>query len=112
MISIGQMIKIIPCNLVHPGEKLNFNWVIASGLMSDVLTTDKDDILLISNLTTPQVIRTADMVSANAVLITNGKQIMPDTIKLAKELNITLLKTELSIFEACYHIGKLIYGDQ
>ncbi len=92
---------------LHRGSKNFVRWVVASGMMSDILTTDEEDILLLSNLNTVQVVRTADMVGANAIMVTSGKPIPQDTIDLARELDMALILTEYPIFEACFHLAAI-----
>ncbi len=99
----------IHCNTVVEGEKDFIENIIASSLISDVLIVDKENILLITNLASPQIVRTADMIGANMVLLTNGKVIPEDMLKAAKEVKIYLLQTDLMLFEACYQIGKLYF---
>ena len=72
-----------------------------------VLTTDEEDILLLSNLNTAQVVRTADMIGAAAVMIACGKPVPQDTLDLARELDISLICTEFPIFETCIHLVPL-----
>jgi hypothetical protein len=110
-ITIDRIVLDLDCCTIHRGQKSTVSSVIASGLMSDVLTTDREEILLVSNLSTSQVVRTADMVNASAILVTNGKPIMGDTSDLARELDITLLTTELPLFEACCELGKIVTGN-
>ena len=110
-VQVGEISKALNADIIYEGAFDYVCWVVASGLMSDVLTTEREEILLVSNLTTAQVVRTADMVGANAILISNDKPIAEDTIELARELNITLLKTELPVFEACYILGKIFYSE-
>ena len=111
MVPIDEIAQALGATIIYEGDYNYVRWVVASGLMSDVLTTEKDEILLVSNLTTSQVVRTADMVGANAVLISNDKPIVDDIIDLAKNLKITILKTDQPVFEACYILGKLFYKD-
>ncbi len=82
--------------------------VVASDLMSDVLVVAQDDVLLITSLVSDQMIRTADLVGAAAVLLVNGKQPPVSLVFLAKELNITLLLTPKPKYETCLEIGKLM----
>jgi len=104
---IRDIVELLNCNVLYQGDKDYVIGVLASGLMSDVLTTDMEEILLVTGLTTPQVVRTADMVEANAILLTNGKNVPEDTVKLANELKITLLWTSYYNFEACVLLGNL-----
>lgn len=109
-LSVSEILEAVNGEMVHAGARDSVRAVVASSLMSDVLTVDEKDVLLVSNLTTAQVIRTADVIDAGAVLLATGKSVIPATVQLAKELNITLLRTPLSLFEACYRLGKLVYG--
>ncbi|MBP7341080.1 MAG: hypothetical protein PHG54_08925 [Smithellaceae bacterium] len=92
---------------LHRGSRKFARWVVASSLMSDVLTTDEEDILLLSNLNTAQVVRTADMISANAAMVACGKPVPQDTLDLAREPDITLVCAEYPIFETCFHLAPL-----
>jgi predicted transcriptional regulator len=92
---------------LHQGTKKFVRWVVASGLMSDVLTTEDEDILLLSSLNTTQVVRTADIIGANAIIITCGKPIPQNTIDLARELDISLIVTDYPSFETCCMLAKL-----
>lgn len=78
----------------------------ASDLMSDVLTMDEEDLVLITGLCTQQVIRTAEMSDIETVIFARGKTITKDIIELAKEHDITLISSELSIFKLC----GILYG--
>jgi hypothetical protein len=82
--------------------------VVASDLMSDVLTVDHDAPLLLTSLVSDQALRTANVVGAAAVLIANGKTPPPDMVKLAQQLGIPLARTELSKFDASVALGKAL----
>jgi hypothetical protein len=56
----------------------------SSDLMSDVLTLDEDNILLITGLANLQLISTAEMADINAVLLARGKQASTEMIELAE----------------------------
>jgi predicted transcriptional regulator len=74
--------------------------VSASDLMSDVLAFVKEDSLLLTGLVNQQVVRTAEMAGITAICFVRGKVPQEETIILAKEKNIPLLATELSLYEA------------
>jgi hypothetical protein len=86
-------------------KKANITNFVASDLMSDVLTVDDEDFVLITSLTSDQVARTADIVGARAILLVNGKQPQPRLIALAEELNISLLSTPERMFKTCWILG-------
>lgn len=101
--------KILNCNIIHQNKNFatrDANKIVASDLMSDVLVVDEEIDILVTSLATYQALRTADVVSAGCVIIVNGKEIMKDMEEMAKELEITLLQTELSTFEVCSLLTK------
>ena len=77
-----------------------------SDLMSDVLTFVKSGSLLLTGLTNPQVIRTAEMAEIVVVCFVNGKKPQQETIELAREKNIPLLATKLFMYECCGRLHK------
>jgi hypothetical protein len=106
---INEVASKVEGKILHQGSRKFVRWVVASSLMSDVLTTDDEDILLLSNLNSAQVVRTADMVGANAIIVACGKPVPQDTIDLARQLDITLILTGYPIFEACCILATLFY---
>lgn len=82
-------------------EELELYNAFASDLMSDVLAYAKNDMLLITGLNNPQVIRTAEMMDISVVLFVRGKRPTKETIELARENSLTILSTDLIMFKAC-----------
>jgi predicted transcriptional regulator len=68
-------------------------------LMSDVLAFATAGSLLITGLTNPQVLRTADVIDITAIIIGRGKRPSPESIQLAGMLNIPILTTKYILFE-------------
>jgi hypothetical protein len=89
-------------------EKVDISGVVVTNMMSNVLASDHDDFLLVTELTSAQVLRTADIVSASAVLIADNNDICPSIVALAEEFDITLLSTVLSAAESKRNINKLV----
>ncbi len=73
----------------------------ASDLMSDVLRFDLTQGLLVTGLANPQVVRTAEIADAAAILMVRGKDPHPETLYLAGQVGIPIYGTELTMFEAC-----------
>jgi predicted transcriptional regulator len=72
----------------------------SSDLMSDVLTLDEDNILLITGLANVQLVRTAEMADISAVLLARGKEASPEMIELANETGLVIMETPLSLYKA------------
>ena len=70
----------------------------ASDLMSDVLTLDCGDVLLVTGLCNLQTIRTAEMAEVSYILFVRGKKVTPDMLELA------LLETDHSMYHT---VGEL-----
>jgi len=70
----------------------------SSDLMSDVLTLDADNILLITGLANIQLIRTAEMADIEAVVLGRGKKASSEMIKLAQETGLIILESPYSLF--------------
>lgn len=90
--------------LVEPPYNFDLEAACASDLMSDVLLFTKPSMLLITGLTNPQSIRTADMAEAPAVLFVRGKHPPVETLELAEEMGIAVLLSPYTMFETA---GKL-----
>jgi len=89
-------------------EQIPIHSVFASDLMSDVLMSDRDDMLLVTSLSTEQSIRSADMVGAAAVVVANNKTVTEGMVELAQEQGIALLRTHLPKYESCIRIGGIM----
>ena len=78
--------------------------VAGCDLMSDVLMFTRPNSLLLTGLTAPQVIHTAEITEIAAICFVRGKRPGEETIELAMEESIPLLTTNLAMYESC---GKL-----
>lgn len=70
-------------------------------LMSDVLAFAQEGMLLMTGLTNPQVVRTAEMAGTAAIVFVRGKIPPPETIALAAQRGIPLLASQFTMFETC-----------
>jgi hypothetical protein len=78
----------------------------AADLMSDVLAFGSEGMVLMTGLTNPQVIRTAEMAGINVVIFVRDKTPPPETLKLAEDSEITVLVTGYTMYEACGRLYK------
>lgn len=76
----------------------NVEYAFSSDLMSDVLTVEKENLVLITGLTNLQTVRTSEMSDINCIIIGRDKKINDDIISLAKENNIVLIQSPYSVF--------------
>lgn len=85
-------------------EELNIQSVCSADLMSDVLYYHSPDSLLITGLTQPHVIRTAEIAGIRAIVFVLNKKPDARTIELAQEKKIPLLSISGCMYTAS---GKL-----
>lgn len=98
---IEQIAKTTQARLLS-GEGLNpsISRAFASDLMSDVLTLETDDTMLITGLANVQAVRTAEMSDISCILFARNKKVSDQMIRLARENNMVVLQTPLSVFYA------------
>ena len=73
----------------------------ASDLMSDILAGLSEGCILLTGLTTVQVIRTAMVADVGAVVFVRAKTPPPEVIKLAEENQLPLISSPYSMFVSC-----------
>lgn len=102
--TLSEIKEMLDATVYAGDEKLDMEIKIAfaADLMSDVLafTFAKEGSLLLTGLTNPQIIRTAYTIDIAAVMLVRGKIPPEETIRLARELDIPLLSTGYTLFEA------------
>lgn len=82
-------------------SKVVVNGAFGCDLMSDVLAFVEDKIVLLTGLTNPQVIRTAEMLDINAIVFVRGKTPPQEVIDMAREMEIALLATNHTLYTSC-----------
>lgn len=72
-----------------------------SDMMSDVLAFVKDQSVLLTGLTNPQVVRTAEMMDIVCIVFVRGKEPDEQMVKMARDAQIALLSASQRMFTAC-----------
>ncbi|MCF7818372.1 MAG: hypothetical protein K9M54_10875 [Kiritimatiellales bacterium] len=104
---------VLDAELVHGPkgwERIHIGSVFASDLMSDVLMSDRDAMLLITSLSTEQSIRSAGIVGAEAVVVANSKTVTDGMVDLAREQGLALFRTKFPKYESCVRLGRIMEG--
>jgi predicted transcriptional regulator len=73
----------------------------ASDLMSDILAGLSEGCILLTGLTTVQVIRTAMVAGVGAVVFVRGKMPPQEVIDLAEKQDLPLISSPYSMFVSC-----------
>ncbi|NLY90770.1 MAG: hypothetical protein GX081_04085 [Firmicutes bacterium] len=82
-------------------DQIEVKMICGSDLISDVLTFTKAKSLLLTGLTIPQIIRTAEMIDLCGIVFVRGKTPGADVVSMAAERSLPLLVTDLPLYESC-----------
>lgn len=82
-------------------EEIDIKEAFGSDLMSDVLAFVKEQSLLLTGLQNSQVIRTAEMMDMQAIILVRGKEPDEEMIEVAESRDIILMSTDWPMFLAC-----------
>lgn len=83
-------------------DKIDVKTAFAADLMSDVLAyveSLNNDVILITGITNPQIVRTAEMLDIPVIIVARGKVVPPETVKLADEKGIIIISTKNIVFK-------------
>lgn len=83
------------------GPSLEVQAGCGADLLSDVLTFAHSGTVLLTGLTNPQVVVTAEIVGIVAIVFVRGKHPPAETVSHAEERGIPLFSTHYTMFEAC-----------
>jgi hypothetical protein len=72
----------------------------SSDLMSDVLTLDTSNLILITGLVNLQCIRTAEMADIKAIVLVRNKKATEQMLELACENGMCILESPYSLFKS------------
>ena len=108
MMKLKELLDIIEGKPISKNVDLNQEVDMGCGadLMSDVLAFTHEGTVLMTGLTNPQVVRTAEMAGIKAIVFVRGKIPPDETIALAEEKDISLLSSKYTMFETCGRLYK------
>lgn len=105
--TIKEITGIIDGRVICCEEKLtnSVEFAFASDLMSDVLTIEKENMVLITGLANLQTIRTSEMSDISCIIFARDKRIGEEMVSLAKENKMILIESPHTVF----HISGELY---
>jgi len=106
--TIGEVIEILEGAVLVESHELDEEVPRggAADLMSDVLAFGTESMVLMTGLTNPQVVRTAEMAGVSVVVFVRDKTPPPETLELARDSDVTVISTGYTMFEACGRLYK------
>jgi hypothetical protein len=105
--TIREIAEIIDGKVICCEDKISTSveYAFSSDLMSDVLTVEKENLLLITGLANLQTIRTSEMSDISCIIFARDKKIGEEMVALARENNMILVESPHSMF----HISGELY---
>ena len=99
--TLRDIVKILDAKVLVGEDRLDTSvkTAFSADLMSDVLAFARSGSLIITGLTTLQVVRTASILDAVGLVIVRGKIPSLETLTLAQELDIPIISTRYILFE-------------
>ena len=101
--TIADMVRILHARVLCGEERIETPVFTAccSDLMSDVLAFVNEKTVLITGLTNPHVLRTADMLDLKCLVFARGKIPGEEILEQAEEQNLVVISTKETAFTAC-----------
>jgi tRNA G18 (ribose-2'-O)-methylase SpoU len=101
--NLQDIVELVQGTLLNPEVDMNIKIRGGCGadLMSDVLASSQPKAVLLTGLTNPQVVRTAQIAEFRAIIFVRGKQPQAETIAIATQENIPLITSPFGMFELC-----------
>jgi len=99
---LSEIATILNAKITCGTERLNeeIERAYSSDLMSDVLTLDTEDLVLITGLTNLQAIRTAEMADINAIVFVRNKKASQEMLQLATSNGLCIMESPYSLFKS------------
>jgi serine kinase of HPr protein (carbohydrate metabolism regulator) len=99
---ISEIKDALKAEILVGEDQLDKNIVAAGGadLMGDVLSAVAQEAVLLTGLTTEQVLRTAQISDVGCVVFVRGKKPAKRVLDLARTFNMPVLLTKYSLFVA------------
>jgi predicted transcriptional regulator len=98
--NIGQIKEILNAKVLTGADRLDreIEYAFGADLMSDVLAFVNEKTVLLTGLTNPQVIRTAEMMDITAIVYVRGKKPDDASIELAERNDMVILCTPYTLY--------------
>ena len=101
--NLRDIVKLVDGTPLNPdvGLDVKIRGVCGADLMSDVLASSRPKAVLLTGLTNPQVVRTAQIAEFRAIIFVRGKQPQSETIEIATQEKMPLITSPFGMFELC-----------
>lgn len=105
---LKEVVHLVEGTPLNPevGLDIKIRGAYGADLMSDVLASSQPKAVLLTGLTNPQVVRTAQIAEFRAIIFVRGKQPQAETIDIATQEKMPLISSPFGMFELCGRLHK------
>jgi predicted transcriptional regulator len=102
IMNLRDVYDLLDAEILVGGDQMDeeLTTAFAADTMSDLLAFGRAGGILLTRMTSPQVVRMSDIMDIVAVIMVRGKIPSPEVIQLAKELHVPIMATRFPQFEA------------
>ena len=102
--TLSELCEKLPLQVVTGETAAEFNGIYAGDLLSRAMSHVKFDNLWITIMSNTNVIAVASLTEAAAVILAEGVELLPEALEAAEDNGITVLSSDLTVYELCIRI--------
>ena len=106
VLELTESLALEPLSLPEPDREVCGAY--AGDLLSWVMGRANADNVWVTVMTNANTIAVATLTDVSLVVITDGSEMPPEKMALAKEKSVNLARTSLSTYEICVRLGGLL----
>ena len=103
---LSELIAPLSLTVVNGDPDREFDGVYAGDFLSRAMSRVEADNLWITIMNNVNVIAVASLTDAAAVLLAEDVSLMNDALKAAREKDVTILSSPLSVYELCASLSR------
>ncbi len=105
---VSELITALDFSIISEGDtSIEWDGVYVGDLLSRAMSHVRFDNLWITIMTNTNVIAVASLTEAAAVILAEGVELLPDALEAARENGISVLSTNLTVYELCTKLAAL-----
>ncbi|MBQ4353870.1 MAG: hypothetical protein IJC71_03140 [Clostridia bacterium] len=106
--TLSELCEKLPLRIVTGETTGEFSGVYAGDLLSRAMSHVKFENLWITIMANTNVVAVASLTEAAAVILAEGVELLPEALDAAEENGITVLASDMTVYELCVRINEIL----
>jgi len=106
-VKLSELCEKLSLQIVCGDVEREFCGVYAGDLLSRAMSHVKFDNLWLTIMANTNVIAVASLTEAAAVILAEGVELLPEALEAARENDITVLSSEMTVYDLCVKISEV-----